>query len=222
MKYIQLVGIACFSIFTAQLSAACNCECPPAAQGPIGAQGPAGPTGPIGSTGPQGVQGPEGPQSPCCPGGIAVNASLYSLLNQTIAPFGTTGDTITFEDANNVTTGFITTVVGTTGDIFFTQNGVYEIQYTVQGFVPPSDRPAWSVGLYLDGIYVPGSSFATHTDEDEIFGNSGGSVIISVASGQALRLRNNTSQTVFLTATTPGIVNPLTSASINIIQLKTP
>jgi hypothetical protein len=219
IKNILLAGLASTSLFTAQLAAQCSCDCPPAVQGPIGSQGPVGPVGPDGNPGAQGVQGPLGPQGPCCPGGVSSGVNLFSTLNQTIAAFGNPGDTVLFEGTNYQTAGFVTSLASTTGDIFLLNSGLYLIQYTVQGFVPPSDRPAWSAGLYLDGVYVPGSSFATHTDEDEIFGNNGGSVIIQITSGQALRLRSNVSQAISLTATAPGIVNALTSASINIVLL---
>ena len=222
MKIIILVGISSLFIFTGQLLAECSCDCPLAPQGAIGAPGAVGATGAPGSPGLQGIQGAKGPQGACCPGGVTGGVNLYSSLDQTIAPFGNPGDTIFFEKMNMTSNPFIGTVAAITGDIFITEFGVYQIQYSVEGFktFPVGNDPSWSVGLYLDNVYIPGSSFASFNDEDEIFGSNGGSVIVVVFAGQSLRLRNNVNHPLSLTANQPGSVNRITSASITIVKLQ--
>lgn len=205
-------------------------------QGPVGAQGPAGEPGrdgiqgPPGNDGRQGVPGPQGPIGPkgppgpkgpsCCSEGISAYANLFSIVNQTVP----SASVVLFDLANEYSPYFDISNANSTGDIVFNQSGIYFISYTVTGHlerIDPAQPLPWSFGLYLDNSLINGSVFAGFTDDEEdLFSNTGGSVIVVAFKGQHLKLKNTSTNVVVLVSDVSGGSASNDSASINIFQLK--
>lgn len=197
--------------------------------GPQGVQGVAGTAGPQGAIGPQGVQGtigpqgPVGPMGPCCPVTIPF-ANVFSNVDQVIAPAGNPGDIVLFNAANAVSaSAFDISAVGTTGQIVFLKNGIYSLDTLVEGLLAdfPFPVPVWAFGLFLDGVFIPGSNFASFSlSPDIILTHAGAAVITQVNAGQVLTLQNTSTGTVDLRSSAVGSTVPITSAAINITLLQ--
>ena len=196
-----------------------QCDCEQGAQGPSGAQGFAGNQGPMGSQGPAGIPGPVGEVGPCCSFGLPGWANLYSQLSQTINPFNTAGDTVLFEGINSATSGVDTSLAAINGSITINSDGLYKIDISAQGF-NLSFANIWSLALYLDGLFVPGSSFGGFNDNTGEVGQSSEiSVTIPIIAPQVLTVRSNSTTAFNLVNSGFNNDNPIASVTIKIEQL---
>jgi hypothetical protein len=196
-----------------QLSAECCPVCPP---GPQGQRGPQGIQGVIGVDGIQGVVGPQGIPGPCCESQIAY-ANLYSTNPQALAAQGDPASIALFEGANLVTAPYFdVSSASTTGEIIFLQTGVYFIDWRADGIVTDFSLPVptWTIGLFQNGVLVPGSNFGA---PESLISNTGGGVIIKATAGDIFHLENTTPVAITLIGD-PSLLN--TSISVSVIQLK--
>jgi hypothetical protein len=207
-----MLCLATTLLCASQLSAQCCPDCPP---GPQGIRGPQGAQGVMGNDGLQGIQGPQGVEGPCCTPIIAF-ANVYSTKNQSLAEAGDPGDVVLFEANNQVTLSFDISSAPTTGEVIFLQSGIYFIDWCADGIVTDfsTTSPIWSLGIFINGVPVPGSSFAA---PDSLISHTGGGVIIQVNAGDILMLRNTAPVSVSLVGETSNISS---SAAISIIQIK--
>lgn len=204
-KRLALLTAFSVMIFTinaySQNSCCCTeCTCPPGPQGPIGPQGVAGPQGPVGLTGPQGVGlagpqgaagpiGPQGSQGPCCPL-VGTYAEVYSLVDQTILP----GGAGVFELTSQTTASFDLSAAPITGAITVLKSGIYLVNWGVEGNLTPpfpSPVPAWSFGLFQNGILMPntpasGFSRSPNDGAEHINATS----IVQLSAGDVVQLIN--------------------------------
>lgn len=208
----------------------------PGPQGPSGADGAPGSQGSVGLQGPQGVAGPQGipglqgpPGTDCeCEGknhGCVRYANLYAAPPQLLGPFGALNDTVIFGLQNAVSTGdFDLSFAGSSGDVKFLKSGVYAIRWEAEAKVEPpipAPTPSFSFGIWINGVVVGGSVISGYTQapNDDTLSISA-EVMITLAAGDVLRLRNASSLTVNMNPNTIGIVFPVTVASLNIFCLK--
>ena len=182
-------------------------EGPRGEQGPVGATGPMGqigPVGPIGATGAPGPMGPIGPAGPVGPAGPS-------------GPAGAAGTSLTaYGHFYKLASGPDATVLGNT-DVLFSNNGplsgvahspgsavvfvatagVYEIDYTVNITAGFGSQFALTVNASVDS--------STQTLASTGNQSIGGSVVLSLAAGDVITLRNNSSVAATLTvAPSPG------------------
>lgn len=146
-------------------------------------------------------------------------ANYYSTTLQTLA----SGDSVAFENSNEVRK-FDIDVTNT--EIEFHYAGTYQITFTAVGGVSVSAAPEegpWSLGLYLNGVLVPGSiagaSSGTDSEDAAAAATIVGQVIIAVEKGDILQLKNTASTSVYITPDVSGGVNLNDSASILIQKL---
>lgn len=222
-----------------QAAAGCCCDscvCPPGPQGsvgPQGSQGPQGPTGIQGATGPagpQGIQGTVGPQGPCCPTSFAGQyVSLYSNTDQMIVAspgMSMPGGAVTLEAASAGPTALIdTSMAATTGEVTLNASGIYKISYSVQALATSFTAPVVSLSysLFLDGTYVPGSTFSTllfSAMSDTTGYNIAGEAYVTVMAGQTLQLASSSTDTMNLISVSSGSTAPISSASMDIVLIK--
>jgi len=221
--------ITVFSSFNiqAQVRDCCcsTCACP---RGPQGIQGPPGIVGPQGIQGPPGLQGnlgpqgPDGIQGPTGPCRLPTHAfaNVFSVQNQLeLMP----GATALMEGANAYTDGMDISQAGITGAVTINLPGIYEISWKATGQLSPpypSPVPAWSMIMTLDDVIIPGSGSSDFlSSPDNIISKIGEKVIITIASGQTLRLINNTISNIDLQSTPKGTTLPVASLSLSIILL---
>lgn len=205
----------------------------PGLQGEQGIQGSPGPQGIMGPQGIQGVQGLQGPAGECncddCPDRdckcCESYVNVWAQPPQILSPFGGGNDTVLFQNQNAVVAAdFDLTMMAITGDVKFLKAGVYSISYGAEAKVSqpiPLPVPSFSFGLWLNNVIVNGSTISGYTQapgDDTIQVN--GQVMIPIAAGDILRLRNASSNGIDMTPNTVGIVFPVTVATLNIHCLK--
>lgn len=119
---------------------------------------------------------------------------------------------------------FDLSLMSTKGIIKILYAGVYHLSWELQAsIVPPVPVPvpSWSFGFWLNGVLVPGSIYSGYTQapgDDACHSN--GEVIIKVAAGDMLLLRNTSISAVNLNPAVNGAVFPITIATVCIECLK--
>ena len=201
----------------------------PGLQGAQGIQGVPGPQGIPGQKGDQGVQGLQGVPGKDCSGegkGCCVSyANVWAQPPQILGAFGSANDSVLFQFQNAVVAAdFDLSLMSVDGSVKFLKAGVYRINYGAEAKVSqpiPSPVPSFSFGLWKNAILVPGSTISGYTQapgDDTL--QVTGEVMIVVAAGDVLKLRNASSNGVDMTPNTVGIVFPVTVATMNINCLK--
>ena len=205
----------------------------PGLQGPQGIQGQPGPQGipgQMGMQGPQGLQGPPGICSPeqchgeecrCCES----YCNVWAQPPQILGPNGSATDAVVFQFQNAVVAAdFDLSQMSVDGSVKFLKAGAYSIAYGAEAKVSqpiPLPVPSFSFGLWRNGVLIPGSTISGYTQapgDDTIQVN--GQVMIDIAIGDILKLRNASSNGVDMTPNTVGIAFPVTVATLNIHCLK--
>ncbi len=204
----------------------------PGLQGPQGIQGVPGPQGipgQMGAQGPQGLQGPKGePGQDCdCEGSEMPYLNVYASAAQLVQPYnaGAVSDQVLFnsQNANSGALDFDVTQMNANGDIKFLKHGIYHMTWQLQARIATLIQPvpSWSFGFWINGVLVPGSIYSGFTSSpNDDAAHSTGDVIIEIKSGDILRLRNTSINTVSLNPNVTGSVFPITIASINVECLK--
>lgn len=140
-------------------------------------------------------------------------ANYYSTTAQTVA----TAAAVSLENTNASEHFRIIA----NNEIEFHYAGAFQIIFTATGGQSVSAAPAagpWSLGLFLNGVLVPGSVAAvsgTDVNALEIVGQ----VIIEVAKGDLLQLINTTSGSIYVTPSVSGGTGLNNSASIQVVKL---
>jgi len=199
-----------------------GCCCEQGPQGPMGVQGIQGSTGPQGPQGIQGVPGKdcEGRDCKCS----YAYCNVYSLTKQIKGAFGSASDTVLFDSQASVSPEFDVSAKNSTGEIKFLKHGIYSCDWIAQANITPpvpSPVPSFSFGFWLDGVLLPGSvnsSFTQSPNDDNT--HVSGQVIVEVAAGQKLILRNASASSVTMNPLPSGSVFPIANASLNIVLVK--
>jgi len=211
----------------------CACCCEQGPQGVPGLQGPQGVQGIMGLQGIQGIAGMQGaPGKDCdCTGtgnggvGCVSYANIWAQPPQVIAAFGTGADAVLFQSTNAIIAAdFDLTKMAVDGSVKFLKAGVYRINFGAEAKVSqpiPFPIPSFSFGLWLNNVLVPGSTISgfTQAGSDDTLQVTG-EVMIAIAAGDVLKLRNASSNSVDMTPNTVGIIFPVTVATLNINCLK--
>ena len=201
----------------------------PGLQGEQGIQGVPGAQGATGQQGVQGVQGLQGPagicedcdKCKCCESYF----NVWSEVPQTLGAFGSSTDAILFQMQNAVTAAdFDLSSMSVNGEVKFLKAGVYRLAFGAEGKVSqpiPVPVPSFSLGFWKNNVRVPGSTTSgfTQAPSDDIIQVTG-EVIIDVAAGDALKVRNATSNSIDMVPNTTGILFPVTIATLNVFCLK--
>lgn len=205
----------------------------PGLQGPQGIQGVPGAQGIPGANGMQGPQGLQGPPGICsdeqCKGKdcncCESYANLYAIPPQLLTPFGTATDSVVFQSQNAIASAdFDITMASVNGEVKFLKAGVYSIRWGAEAKIEPPipvPIPSFAFGLWINGMVIPGSvqSGYTQAPGDDTLPIAS-AVIVNIAVGDVLKLRNATSNSVNMNPNTTGIVFPVTVSSLNIHCIK--
>jgi hypothetical protein len=111
-------------------------------------------------------------------------------------------------DTNGITTPGITHAPGT-ALISITTAGIYEVTFSVSGVEPNQ------FALFLNGALVAGSIYGSGAGTQQ----NNGQVILAIASGDALTLRNHSSSAAVTLQTLAGGTQTNVNASVVIKQL---
>lgn len=212
----------------------CCDPCDKSMQGVQGLQGVQGPRGQDGMQGPQGIQGAQGVPGSCvncsgdhhpcdCP---IEFAEVFSILPQTLSPSPSSnqpGQVVTLEQTIFATSNIDVSQASTTGKIIINKAGWYDVATGLCGALNPipSPLPVWTLSMFLNGVIVPGSTFANMTlsptqQANEIVAD----VFVHCNAGDFLQLANTSVNVVQLTAPTLGTNAQTNSAYLKITLLK--
>ena len=156
------------------------------------------------------VNGPGGeaglPGLPGAPGGIPGFAYIYDTTSQTLD----VNESVTFNTNGPIEPpGFVDHTLGS-ADITIAQSGTYHITYEV---FPQQGTSAFA--LFADGVQIAGSNYGS-TSGNQTFS---GQVIVTLAAGTVLTLRNLDGATVLNNTISGPASAAVVSASIVIEQL---
>lgn len=237
MKKFFCIGIFSLMVFAANAQAqnvgccCIDCVCPPGPQGPTGlqgapgtdgppgAQGPLGSDGIIGPQGPEGLQGPKGPQGPCCPQPPGVFVSLYSLMDQSIAP----GSNALIELTSETTAAFDITMAPLTGEVKVLKSGIYLVNWALDGTLAapfPTPFPGFTFAFAVNGVPNLSASTGPFSISDiDMETHSSGVSVIHLTAGDVISLLNVSTSTVDTSSTLVGSTIPVSPINLNVVLL---
>lgn len=153
-------------------------------------------------------------------------AEVYSQLTQNLAPSpgpNLPGQFVLFENVIYNTSNIDVSQAGTNGQITINKAGWYDVATGLCGSLNPiaSPLPVWTLSLFKNGAYVPGSTFANMTISPEQKANEiVADVFVHFNVGDTLQLANTANAVVALAAPTLGSNSPTNSAYMKLILLK--
>lgn len=208
-------------------------------QGPQGSQGANGLDGLAGQQGIQGVAGAQGPAGAQGIQGVPGDcvecpchcddpefAEVFSTQPQNLAPSPGSllaGQTVILENTIFATSNIDVSQAAINGKIKVNKAGWYDIATGICGALNPiqSPLPCWTLSLFVNGIYVPGSTFANQTISPEQKANEiVADVFVHLNVGDVLELANTSVSVVNMSAPVLGTNAPASSAYLKLILLK--
>jgi hypothetical protein len=154
-----------------------------------------------GATGPEGPEGPAGEVGPTGPAGASEPAEYAYVFNDSAQTVPLETD-ITFNKNGLLSPGITHALDG--AGVEFTTPGIYEVTFSVSG-VEPSQMT-----LFLNGSPVTSSVYGSGAGTQQ----NTGQVLIQVASGDVLTLRNHTSASAVTLQTLAGGTQTNVNASL--------
>ena len=217
-----------------------DCKCCDGAMGPQGVPGPQGIQGLQGIPGMQGAQGIAGPVGPQGVQGIpgdCVNcggdssgtpefAEVYSSMNQTLSAStgpNLPGQVCLLEKTIYATANINVSAAAISGQIVINKAGWYDVATGICAALNPipSPIPVWTLSLFVNGVLVPGSTFANMTISPEQKSNEiVADVFVHFNVGDVLTLCNTSTNVINVTAPTLGTNAQPNSAYLKITLLK--
>ncbi len=153
-------------------------------------------------------------------------AEVYSNAAQSLAAsagLNLAGGIALLENTITATPDIDVSLVATTGDVKIKKAGWYELIYGVGAFLNPlpSPLPVWSISIYKNGSYVPGSTVCSlpispEQRSTEVVGD----LFIHLNVGDSFFLANSSSEVLFLNAPLLGTNSQPNSAFLSIKLLK--
>lgn len=153
-------------------------------------------------------------------------AEVFSQVNQnlTASPgLMLPGQVVALEKTIFATSNIDVSNAGSNGKIIINRAGWYDVYTGICGYLNPVQSPLkiWSLSLFKNGIYVPGSTFANLTISPEQKSNEiVADVFVHFNKGDILELANTSDDTVFMAAPTLGTNAPANSAYLKLVLLK--
>lgn len=195
-----------------------------------GHDGKDGSEGPIGPMGPQGLEGQQGPKGDCiaceCHCDEPEFAEVYSKTSQDLSPslgLEMPGQTVILENIIFATSNIDVSQSAVSGKITVNKAGWYDVATGICGSLNPiaSPLPCWTLSLFKNGVYIPGSTFANQTISPEQKANEiVADVFVHFDKGDVLELANTSTALVTMSAPTLGTNSPASSAYLKMILLK--
>lgn len=153
-------------------------------------------------------------------------AEFYSSIPQTLKPStapNAPGRVVTFENIIVATSNIDGSQISTNGKVTINLSGWYDIATGLCGSLNPiaSPLPVWTLSLFINGVIVPGSTFANMTLSPEQKANEiVADTYVYFNKGDVLELANTSVSTVELNAPTLGSNAQSNSAYMKIELLR--
>lgn len=173
-------------------------------------------------------KGDKPPVDPCnCPfGANSEFAEVYSTQPQDLAASPgllMPGQVVLLENTIFATPNIDVSQAAVNGKITVNKAGWYDIATGICGALNPisSPLPCWTLSLFLNGVYVPGSTFANQTISPEQKANEiVADVFLHLNKGDIIELANSSNALVNVSAPTLGTNAPASSAYMKIAMLR--
>ncbi len=195
--------------------------------GLTGAQGIQGLQGIQGQKGDQGIQGPKGDCVECnreCKSGLSEFAEVYSGVSQTLSAspgVNLAGTSVVWENTIYTTANIDVSSAASNGKVAVKMAGWYELSYGAAAFLNPvpSPLPVWSVSIFRNGSYVPGSTIcALPISPEQQATEIVADLLVHLDAGDSVTLANTSTATLFLNAPTLG-TNASPNSSFLVVKL---
>jgi len=153
-------------------------------------------------------------------------AEVYSQVNQTLAASpgpNQKGGVAMLEKTIFSTSGIDVSQAAGNGKIIINKAGKYDVYTGICGALNPIQSPlkVWTLSLFLNGVIVPASTFASMTISPEQKSNQVvADVFLHLAKGDYLQLCNTSDSVIELTAPTLGTFAQPNSAYLKLILLE--
>ncbi len=123
-----------------------------------------------------------------------------------------------------VSPDFDITNAALTGEIKILTHGLYSLNWGFDGLLAPPypfPVPAWGLGIYLNGVLVPGTtSGSCSITPDEIVTHTSGGYILELNVNDVIKLVSLCSLPIQAVSTPFGLVSPIMSTRINMTMVK--
>jgi collagen triple helix repeat protein len=204
----------------------------PGKDGKDGKDGLSGSQGPMGPMGPQGLKGDPGPKGDCvaCPCDCVNSepefAEVYSNQSQLLLASpgpNLAGGVVKLENTIFSTSNIDVSQAGLNGKIIVNRAGWYDVATGICGALNPipSPIPVWTLSLFLNGVLVPGSTFANQTiSPDEKSNEIVADVFVHFNKGDVLELANTSINQLQMSSPILGTNAQPSSAYLKIVLLK--
>ena len=176
---------------------------PSGAAGAQGLPGTPGTQGPTGVAGAIGADGPQGPAGATGTSGLSQYAYVYNTAAETVA----LDAAVTFSSNGRMTAG-ITHALGGAG-ITLLNAGDYMISFSV------SATESSQISIFIDGVPVAGTTYGSGAGTQQNMGQ----VMLAIAAGEVLTIRNHSSAAAIGLAALVGGTQATTNASVTIEKL---
>lgn len=153
-------------------------------------------------------------------------AEVYSQVSQSLSPSlgaNLPGQIVALEKLVYATSNIDVSEAGSTGKIKIKKSGWYDVATGICGALNPVGSPlaCWTLSLFVNGVYVPGSTFANQTISPEQKANEiVADVFVHLNAGDYVQLANTSSTSVEMAAPTLGTNATANSAYLKIVLLK--
>lgn len=169
--------------------------------------------------------GGKGHDKPChCPRPeyAEVISQSDQTLSASVAP-NQAGQTVLLETTIKATAGIDVSGAALTGRVVINRAGWYDVFTGMCGSLNPVESPlkVWTLSLFRNGVYVPGSTFANMTLSPEQKANEiVADVFVHFDAGDILELANTSDQAIELLAPTLGSMTQPNSAYLKLVLLE--
>lgn len=153
-------------------------------------------------------------------------AEIISQVSQSLAPSlapNAAGQVVVLETTIYATAGIDVTQAAINGKIVINRAGWYDVFTGMCGALNPVESPlkVWTMSLFKNGVYVPGSTFANMTLSPEQKANEiVADVFVHFDKGDFLELANTSDQMIDLQAPILGSMAQPNSAYVKLVLLE--
>lgn len=143
------------------------------------------------------------------------------ILTESLAP-NAAGQLVLFETTIHATANIDVSQAAINGRVIVNRAGWYDVFTGMCGALNPVESPlkVWTLSLFINGVYVPGSTFANMTLSPEQKANEiVADVFVHLDAGDFLELANTSDQPITLQAPMLGSMTQPNSAYLKLVLL---
>lgn len=122
-----------------------------------------------------------------------------------------------------MTPDFDISLAASQGMVKFLVSGIYQICWDGDGMLAapfPSPVPSWGLGMWKNGVFIPGSAIASYSQSPDDDANALAAIFnVNITSGDVIQIRNVSTAPIVLKSIHPELVVPMTSSSFSALKI---